>query len=531
VGIEDLQSLVTMGFRGEALPSIAAVSRLALVTRAAGQAFGFRIDVVAALAEAEGEVGAPPGTQLEVRDLFHNVPARLKFLKADATESAHVSDMLVRLALARPEVHFTLAQEGRTALDLPGSGDGMERAQAVLGRRVRRLYRALGGEAGVKVEAFLAAPDESATTQRGVYLFVNRRFVKDRNLAHALVMGFGELVPRGRQPVAVVHVTMPEVDVDVNVHPQKTEVRFRAPQEVYAAVRHTVARTCAGAPWLADQGSAAARLSVYTLPPSERSEREPDAAAREAVRRYFQSGAAPMGGRRPARPAEQAPLFSAAERAPQPTQVGPAEPVAVAAPRGDADVFFASLGYIGQLHGTYLVCQAEGELVLIDQHAAHERVVFQRLRGLHERRDVRSQRLLFPQVIPVDEALAATAAEHASTLAALGFEVEAFGSASLAVNGMPEEVARAAPRELLVEILGELGARASTEVLADRIDHVLATMACHSVIRAGDPVSPAQARALLDQMDGIDYRMHCPHGRPVLLRMRMDEIERRFGRT
>jgi DNA mismatch repair protein MutL len=225
------------------------------------------------------------------------------------------------------------------------------------------------------------------------------------------------------------------------------------------------------------------------------------------------------------------PLF----RAPPPPPGFEPSPASSASPPPPSPVeergFFSSLVYLGQLHRTYLVCQAPGELVLIDQHAAHERVAFQRLRDAHGQKAVASQRLLLSATVELEPQLAAAAADHAALLGTLGFELERFGAGTVAVRALPDLLASADPSEVLTEVLGELCARESTELVADALDHVLATMACHSVVRAGDVLGVHEVRALLESMDGIDYRAHCPHGRPVLLRMSLGEIERRFGRT
>ena len=522
--IEDLFTIASMGFRGEALPSIAAVSKLRLTTRARDAADGegaYELMVEGGLAGEGRHVGAPVGTRVEVRDLLVNVPARLKFMRGEATEAAHIAEAVLRLALAFPSVHFRLRSDGRLTHDLPPHASGFERARVALGRgkTPAKLHEARGEEGGVTVEAYLGSPAESANTSRGTYLFVNRRFVRDRSLLHSVVMGYGETLERGRYPLAVVHVTMPGAALDVNVHPQKLEVRFARAQEVYAAVRHALARSVADAPWLADgpgsqvaTGAAVGRasLDVWTLPPTSRLyAREPAMGYAERRRR------AEEAMRMFAPPAE--PLF----RAPSPAQ-GTTE----AEPAG----FFASLVYLGQLHRTYLVCQAPGELVLIDQHAAHERVAFQRLRDAQGAERVKSQRLLLPATVELDPSLAAAAADHAALLATLGFELERFGDHTVAVRALPDLLASADPAAVLSEVLGELAARDATELVADALDHVLATMACHSVVRAGDVLGPHEVRALLESMDGIDYRAHCPHGRPVLLRMSLGEIERRFGR-
>ncbi len=531
--IEDLFTLSSMGFRGEALPSIAAVSKLTLTTRArdaAADEGAYELMVEAGIAGEGRHVGAPVGTRVEVRDLLANVPARLKFMRGEATESAHVAEAVLRLALAFPSVHFRLRSDGRLTHDLAPHASGFERARVALGRgrAPATLHQARGDESGITVEAYLGSPADSANTSRGTYLFVNRRFVRDRSLLHSVVMGYGETLERGRYPLAVVHVTMPGSALDVNVHPQKLEVRFARAQEVYAAVRHALARSVADAPWLADgpgsavaSGAAAGRVSLdaLTLPPESRLyAREPHLGYAERRRRAEEA-------MRMFAPAAE-PLF----RAPPPSlPAGVAE--LASPPPVEERGFFASLVYLGQLHRTYLVCQAPGELVLIDQHAAHERVAFQRLRDAHADKRVKSQRLLLPATVELDPQLAAAALEHAPLLAALGFELEQFGDRTVAVRALPDLMASTDPADVLTEVLGELAARDATELVADALDHVLATMACHSVVRAGDGLGPHEVRALLESMDGIDYRAHCPHGRPVLLRMSLGEIERRFGRT
>src|SRR6185503_16654207 len=290
-------------------------------------------------------------------------------------------------------------------------------------------------EGSVSVEAYLGSPADSANTSRGTYLFVNKRFVRERSLLHSVLLGYGETLERGRYPLAVIHVTMPGSAVDVNVHPQKLEVRFARAQEVYAAVRHALARSVADAPWLADgPGSAVAgraSLDVLTLPPESRLfAREPAMGYAERRRR------AEEAMRMFAPPAE--PLF----RAPPPSL--PMGEEATAEERG----FFASLVYLGQLHRTYLVCQAPGELVLIDQHAAHERVAFQRLRDAHGHKTVQAQRLLLPATVELEPSLAAAAADHAALLSTLGFELERFGDRTVAVRALPERLASADPAEL-----------------------------------------------------------------------------------
>src|SRR5215510_14423721 len=255
--VDDLWGLSSMGFRGEALPSIASVSRMTLTTRRAGDEAATRIAIEAGRLVSVTEAGAPVGTTVEVADLLYNVPARLKFLKGEATEASHITELVVKLAMAYPRLHFRLKHNGRTALDAPPDRDGFARAQALLGPRVAaRMVPVSGEESGVRVTAYLGAPELAQATARGVQLFLGRRPVRDRGLLHALAMGYGELIARGRYPVAIVLLDVPAGAVDVNVHPQKLEVRFSDPAAVAAAVRHVVQAGIAAARWRDDAGGA-----------------------------------------------------------------------------------------------------------------------------------------------------------------------------------------------------------------------------------------------------------------------------------
>ena len=520
---DDLWGLATFGFRGEALPSIAAVSRLTLRTKRPLATAGFTLTFEAGLETDSGDVGMPDGTHIEVHDLFWNTPARLKFMKTEATEASNVAEAVVRLALAYPEIHFRLRGNGRVVLDLPPHRDMGERVRAALARRgAGLLHEAAGQEAGVSVRAFLAAPEEASATPRSTFLFVGRRFVRDRSLLHALGMGYGELLEKGRYPLAALFVEVPGQDLDVNVHPQKLEVRFARPQEVYGAVRHVVGAAVARAPWLPP-----APLHAYTLPP-ESMEATADRATdgRSPARRES------SGWQEPLRPAQRA-------RSPEADL-----PAGVEQPAGDAtpaespaesrsDGFFGSLGYIGQVRRTYLICESRDELVIVDQHAAHERITFERLRQAHRQRQVVRQRLLFPIPIEIDEqAMAAVRDANAlPTLGALGFEVEDFGPKTLLLRAVPDLLKQVDPKPLLLDVIAGMTGDEGAGGAEASFDKVFATMACHGALRAGDVVSAETARALLVQLDGVDLRSHCPHGRPVLLRMPVAEIEQRLGRT
>jgi len=585
---DDLWGLTTMGFRGEALPAIASVSRFTLTTRRDGDLAATRIVVEGGRLGEIAEVGAPVGTCVEVADLLWNVPARLKFLKTEATEATHVTELVARIAMAYPELHLRLRHNGRTALEAPPDRDGFARAQALLGSRISaRMVCAAGEENGVRVQCFLGAPELAQTTARGVQLFVGRRPVRDRGLLHALAMGYGELVPRGRYPVAVVLVDVPGSAVDINVHPQKSEVRFSDPGAVYAAVRHVIQTGIARAPWrdeLGGNGAVMMTAIASVAPPRLPFEQVASASAqtyaaqlKEAREREWLRGSSQArlgldleGPRawvssvkdrvRTARAAE-AELASRALAATkhhadlQTTLPDGVAAIAVearrelaadsygeAAPRDEAQLaegsapastpgFFSSLRYIGQLDLTYLVCEAEGELVLIDQHIAHERVELARLKeqGDDGQRVTGTQRMLFPTTLEVRPELVELATELAPLLAVVGFEAEAFGASTLAVKSVPSGIRHGDPAHVLRDLLAHWADDGAPSE-AERLERVLAEIACHSVVRAGDRLSAGEAEALLRAMDGADFSTHGPHGRPVLLRLPLAEIARRFGR-
>jgi DNA mismatch repair protein MutL len=561
--LEDLFDLHTMGFRGEALPSIASVSRMTMTTRRKSAAAplqpseaiaGTRLEIEAGVVIDESEVGAPVGTQIEIRDLLYNVPARLKFLKGDPTESSHITDAVNKLAMANPSVHFRLRRGSRSTIDAPMHADGFERARALLGARLgRRLHRVEGQEAGIRVLAYLAAPELAMTTSRGLQMFVGRRPVRDRGLLHAVRMGYGELLPKGRYPVAVLFVDAPLGSVDVNVHPQKMEVRFSDAQVVFAAVRHVLGRGISAAPWLdeAPPDIAAVRMHAIAQVSPTRRPRTPGTRASDMATRYAaQQNRSLFTPRRQAELAV-APLPVAPEgsapgnlsdpgRAYTPPLERPPTPVAhraeeapVSQPRDPEQAvgFFSRLRYLGQLDKTYLVCEADGEMVLVDQHAAHERVEFQRLRERHRDRSVPVQRLLFPETLELPEQQAAAAIEVRDELAAVGFEVEPFGGNTLAIKAVPAGLRHEGGAAVLSELLAALVESGGSAAVDERLDAVFATIACHSVVRAGDVLSAREVEALLGSLDAVDFRAHCPHGRPVLLRISIPEIARRFGRT
>jgi DNA mismatch repair protein MutL len=518
---EDLFALRTFGFRGEALPSIASVSRLKLLSRARGSAEGTEVRVEGGGRPSVKPAGAAEGTSVEVRDLFFNVPARRKFLKSTGTESAHVSEAMLLAALARPDVSFFLARDGRVAREWLRVPTRRERvAQTIEGER---LETCLGERGPLRIEAHLAAPERARAGTVGLHLLVNGRPVRDRPLARAVAQAYGSVLEPGRYPVGTVYVDLPPEQVDVNVHPQKAEVRFADGRALFDAVTRELHAALArafnlpalgtGRPWSQPRAPAApsAPMTTRFVPdlgpdPWELSPVSEDPSMQKSLAELTLIPPPKVAG----------------EAAP-----GPAEPTPKVLFEGAG--FYASLAFLAQVRGTFLVCSGSDGLYVLDQHAAAERVTFDRLRRAFEARTLSTQRLLIAEVVELLPAEVATLEEHAQEVAAFGVELRPVGTSAVAVHAVPALLTRARPERLVRDLVAELS-RAATRPFGDAADLVLATMACHGSIRAGDALSREEAVALLRALDHIDFAGHCPHGRPVVTRIGYDELERRVGR-
>jgi DNA mismatch repair protein MutL len=512
---EDLFALQSFGFRGEALPSIASVAKLRLVTRVRGAAEGVEI-----LVEGGGQARARPagsaeGTTVEVRDLFINVPARRKFLKSTGTEAAHVTEAILLSALAQPDVSFFLVRDGRTAREWLRAATRRDRAaQAFEGER---LESCVGERGPMRVEAYLTPPERARAGAVGLHLLVNGRPVRDRPLARAVAQAYGSVLEPGRYPVGVVYLDVPPADVDVNVHPQKAEVRFADARSLLDAVTREVHAALASAFSLPALGAWRAGFPgrrAYPIEPFG----APSAASAEL------NGSAD--------PWQLGSVSDSTARASlaEDIALSPSGPSATPEPAlFDGVAFYASLEFLAQVRGMFLVCSGSDGLYVLDQHAAAERVTFHRLRLAFASRSIATQRLLIPDVIELLPAEVAALEERMDDIGALGVEVRAVGPSAVAVHAVPALLGRARPERIVRDLVSELG-RAARRPFGDAADLVLATMACHGSIRAGDALSRQEAVALLRSLDDIDFAGHCPHGRPVVTRIGYDELERRVGR-
>ncbi|HEY6909981.1 MAG TPA: DNA mismatch repair endonuclease MutL [Myxococcales bacterium] len=507
---DDLFGIRSYGFRGEALPSMAAVSRFTLLTCEKDAPHGTRVEVDGGAAAQISAAGAPPGTTVEVRDLFWNVPARRKFLKRAQAEQAQCLDAVLRLALPRGDVAFAVRDGDRLLLQLQVREDALAaRAEEALGREVRgNLVPFEGEQRGIRASGLAVSPALEYGSARNVWLFVNGRAIRDRSLTHAVLRAYGELMPHGRYPGALVFLEVNPAEVDVNVHPAKAEVRLADAKAAWDAVHGGLSRILARGEWMPAprQGSDAADAArAYVMPQSvER--------VAEAITRYGNRNLSATWWMPPAHGA-------VAQRQQEPRELMP------------RPEYFKALRYLGQLHRTYLVCEGPQGLVLVDQHAAHERMNYQRLRARAGANGI--QPLLVPQVVALAPAAAARVAEATDLLASIGVETEPFGEASIAVKTLPAPLARLAEQPLaalLADLSDELSLHGRGESLERMRDALLARAACHASVRAHDALTPQEAQALLDALDVTDYGARCAHGRPVVTSFDGAEIERRFGR-
>jgi DNA mismatch repair protein MutL len=532
---QGLREIASFGFRGEALPAIASVSRLRLRTRERGAREGFEIRVEGGRVLEQRAAGGPEGTRVEVADLFASVPARRKYLKKPSTEWGHVSDWLGRLALALPGVHFEVTRDDRASQVWPATADSVDRIAAVLGEQTASTLIPMECEEGVgHLQAFVSAPDRTRGNAAGLYLFVNGRPVRDRVLRHALLDAYRDVLPRGRYPTAVVFLTVSPSAVDVNVHPAKWEVRFADARPIHQLIRRAVREAMSSRSWLGSSGAT-------SIPSASRSSAFGGLASGStgAGSRELASGAGRVaegqGGdwilarQRELSELEHANGAAGSASAPGLTPDSGGE--ALASPR------FGSQRLIGQLHASYLLLEGKESLLLVDQHAAHERVLYEGLRSQWLERGVDGQGLLAPESVELEPLAVAALTEAGESVSRLGFALEAFGEAAVVVRSVPALLSGQNPAALvrslahelrLPEVRGELGPEDTRLLRA--ADLILASLACHSARRFGDHLDHREQRALVDALDGIPWAPTCPHGRPVVVSIPLGDIERRFRR-
>jgi DNA mismatch repair protein MutL len=564
----DLAAIATLGFRGEAIPSIGSVSQMTITSRTTGAELGNRAVVSYGKLIKIHQIGAAVGTQFEVGQLFGNTPARRKFLRTARTELAHIDEVVKNYALGSPDITFILRVDGKEVLHFARTLSLEQRLTRIIAGSEPFLQ--VGNPAATapahRVYGFLAPPEASLAAAARLRLFVNGRAVRDRLMAHAVVEGLRSFLMKGKNPAGLIHLVIPAQDVDVNVHPAKHEVRFRNSRDIHLLISQAVSQAMH-----ARQKNLQSRLfgrermhdstpiplnpldsvGPSDLPPV------PSFTATEEIAPFLPdttfSGASSIpaeaiGGGRPALPPQpQTPQYQKITLSERPLRVAetdqiprytappPAEPREKPAPRQvtltDTGDRRQDLQIIGQLDDLYILCQNSEGLVIIDQHAAHERLLFEDLRSQYLSERIASQNLLFPETVEFSLFQARLVEKHMEELSRMGFSLRHFGGNSYVISGIPALAGQCAPQGLLLDMLEQFGSENGQADRENRFDRILATMACRAAVKAGARLTTKEIEALLDRMVKADLFSHCPHGRPVWKNISRLEIKKWFHRT
>jgi len=492
--LDDLEQVRSLGFRGEALASIASVARVGLASRAAGADRAFAIRAEGGSIGTVEPAAQPPGTSVEVDDLYYNTPARRKFLKSEATEFGHCEEAFRRTALSRPDVTLSLRHNGRVIARF-GLGDSGKRVEAALGEEFARSMRPISASGVLGLSGFAASPAYTRADRDAQFVYVNGRFVRDKLLAHALREAYRDVLHGERHPAYVLFLEIDPRAVDVNVHPAKTEIRFRDPRAVHQFVFHAVAKALSGTAAETPAAIATPLVEGNALTPQFR---QAGLGLAQPVARYAAMLAEPG--------ASQPPADASAPDAPP-------------------------LGYaLAQLHGIYILAQNREGLVLVDMHAAHERILYERLKTALDSRAMNTQKLLIPSTFHADRVDVATAEEHGATLNRLGFDVAAISPFALAVRAVPSMLAEADASVLARALLRDIREYGASRVLTERRDELLGTMACHGAVRAHRALTIPEMNALLREMEETERSGQCNHGRPTWFQMSLADLDKLFMR-
>jgi DNA mismatch repair protein MutL len=492
---EDLYSIQTLGFRGEALPSIASVSKMRLITRDEPSELGTEVLREAGVTVRVSDAGSPVGTTLEVRNLFFNTPVRQRFLKTVATEFSHVHRVVDQMALSKPKIQFRLIHDGREVFNVPRTDDPAIRIEGILGRETyealipvafRDEYISLGG--------YIGRPRLTLSTTKSIYTYVNERFIRDKIVIRSILDAYRTLIPKDRYPIAILFIDLPPHRVDINVHPSKREVRFRDQEKVYRSIHRALQSHLKDVPRDVRISDA---LDTYWQ------EREGRGEIREAPGEYSSRGG--DGGQRGF-------VF---RKMPH---------------DGPSDSFYSSLLPLGQIGGTYVVCQGPRGLVLIDQHAAHERVLYEKLRNQLENGSVVKQILLFPHVVELASSEAPLFGAHRDELEKLGMEIEDFGGTSSVVKSVPQFLAEEDVGALVRDVVDELASEGRGLQGEAMTEKILIIMACHGAIKARQTLRDEEINALLRDLGEVDFASTCPHGRPIFSEFDYPELEKLLKR-
>lgn len=523
----DLFCINTLGFRGEALPSIAAVSRFNLTTRIASADSGTEIVVEGGKIKNVSEIGAPQGTMVTVKQLFFNTPARRKFLKTTGTEMGHIADMVARIALGNPAVQIRLSHNEKIVKNWPVTSRLFDRVVDVLGNDLKNSLHAVEFKKDdIAVCGWISSPRVTRRTSRAIFIYVNGRFVRDRTAQHALVEGYSQRLVKGQFPVAVIFINLPFDAVDVNVHPTKNEVRFARQRDVHEGVRRAVAQTL----YEEDRpgwGTKRSSMHERMKQPGRVSEAAPQNfgfGISDLGKKDLKFGISDPATRNTQRTTRDPSFTNLKSEIPNPQSKG-VQP-GIWETKG-----FSDMRIIGQFHNTYIVCESDQGLILIDQHAAHERVLYEQFSTRSVDVPAAAQALLVPETVELGYREAGVLEKMIPELKDMGLDIEPFGGNTFVVKAVPVLLSGREIKPVLVEIVEKIAETGAAPGLTEALDQSRMVMACHAAIRANQALSEAQIKGLLSQLDECYNPAHCPHGRPTWIHWETRALEKSFKRV
>jgi DNA mismatch repair protein MutL len=547
---EDLFNVGTLGFRGEALASIAEVSRFTLRSRTTESDSGYEMSVVGGKTQEPAPCGCATGTSVEVRQLFYNTPVRRKFLRTKQTEMGHCNEALTRIALANPEVHFTLTQNSQLITDLPRVNDWQQRIVALFGDQIGDSLIAISGEddGGVQLRGFVADPSQSRSNNRMQYLLLNGRYIRDRSLQHALVEAYRGLLMVGRFPITFLRITLPPEMVDVNVHPTKLEVRFQDAGRLYSKLLGTLRtkflssdlvhplqvtspRSGITAADRQNPTGSPTRNQLYLEVPSGRPQAPAGPTTLQASSNHLsfsdpKIGLTALAGNPSSEISTGEPVVSTGSS--QGIHSGTlSESHPATTDLKSNDTHQAAM----QIHDSYIVTETVEGVAVLDQHALHERILYEQLRKRVLAGQVETQRLLVPEPVDLTPAESAMVLDNRKSLAELGIEVEPFGGDTVIVAGYPAMLAKLNPGEILRQVIELLLTDGKKPERRDLLDDLMHMISCKAAVKAGDHLTTEEVSALVEQRELVQDSHHCPHGRPTVLVLTKQELDRKFGRT
>ena len=513
---EDIYRVASFGFRGEAMPSIASIARVELLTRRPEDLAGTRAVVEGGVIKEIAPAGCPAGTQIHVTKIFENVPARRKFLKTEPTEQSLCLDAITRLALAHPEVRFKVLANGREIFAAPEAKDISERIAMVMGADFSDHCLSVEGEKeNVQLSGFISRPEFTRSNSKNIFLFVNKRFVRDNIVSHAVLSAYRQIIEARRYPAAVLFLDLPGDDVDVNVHPAKMEVRFKDSRNIHDLVSRTIAQSLAA-------GDAPKGGFVYRLAPREKTQLPTFRRPAE----NFPPGSAGLYSRQNLQQAISTDLLF---RSPV-EELGVKEAPATGTDYPQKEpIVFTNLNYLGQFANTYLIFAGNNGFILLDQHAAHERIVFEELKKSASEKII-SQPLLLPEVVNLSPGQIALFPGYTEFLQEIGLEVEIFGRDAVVIKALPAILPPIQAREIIADIADQLADQNSLPSLQERKEKILAALACRAAIKANSVLTSEEIMALCRDLEATPNNATCPHGRPIIVNFSLGEIERMFKR-